>query len=344
MDLRALREMRDAINSILNAQIVTGPNAQIHYSDANMIIQVPTAPPAGLYPFATYKINNTTATDEQKLVYTEAGVTINDYTYQIRSGLVGYRPFLSIPTNLFDGTFDATYKDAWGNFESQVFCPNTDDTDYTQESLFDPPVSATFGASVALSNTSDVVINDAGDTIAFEQILIDPAQDANGCSLASFWLEMIDSPNPDTGVGLYARLYGRMWSYAGAAGTTGRPEFPFPQGPDIIPISAVGKVLPGDWNVNQPASDFSLPFLTGNLVNRYTRNGATLRGAWTADALSGQTFYNFDIVVDDSLIVDLTDGLTAYGVYQYIGNIGVQTEAPNTDPTNWKYIWTQIIL
>ena len=261
------------------------------------------------FPFKIYAIGNASATDVQKAFYAAAGQDINNFTFQIRSGIIGYRS-----QYLFVAGDD-------GVFETPIFCPNTD----INAINFDSPPQANTGQTIILSNTADTLIWDAsvdGITSPLPQIAIDPNFDSSGSDAASFYIKLID----DVSFGVYPKLYGRMYA---ADATMGRPTDPLPSVTDssIIPIGEVG--------LNQ--NDFPLTtfnqYISGNLTNRYAAFaplGSPLgpiniqRGYWDANVLTGQVFYAGDIVVDDTLLIGiaaLTGGSSAtgyfYGVYTY---------------------------
>jgi hypothetical protein len=57
LDLRSLRQMRDAVNALLNGQVIAGKTGQLHYSDSNIIVELPTPeiPAIPMHPFEIYQ-------------------------------------------------------------------------------------------------------------------------------------------------------------------------------------------------------------------------------------------------------------------------------------------------
>lgn len=283
---------------------------------------------SAFFPFKIYQIGNQSATDAQNAAYVAVGADINNFTFQIRSGFIGYRSqyFLHVG-------FPAT-------FEEPLFCICTDNID-----VFDSPPVANTGLTVVLSNAADTLIyDDSSFGLNLPQIAIDPTEDDLGQIRASFWIVLIDDPD----LGLYTQLWGRMFT-DDVFDSTGRPTDPLPSNTDssIVPI---GTVL---YNAALTGSFASLngvvQYLSGNLSNRYAALaplGSTLgpvsvpRGFWTADSLSGEVFYMGDVVQDDSAIYFTISGKNFYAVWTYTGasagKIAIISSPPSASSSNWK--------
>ena len=290
------------------------------------------------FPFKIYTIGNSSATDVQKAFYAAAGQDINNFTYQIRSGIIGYRSQYTVITDVDLGVY-----------EISMFCPNTDLTAIN----FDSAPVANTGQTIILSNAVDTLIWDASTetiTTPLPQIALDPTfDDVNLCE-SSFWIKIIDDPI----LGIYPQLWGRMFSRDGSAG---RPNVPLPSDQDssIVPIGEASIVQ------NTPSENTIYQYISGNLTNRYAALaplGSPLgpvniqRGYWTSDSLSGQAFYTGDVVVDDSftfgniaLIGGSFTGGSAFGVYTWQGGVQILTNPPNpgnVSPGN--FVMTGIVL
>jgi len=127
-----------------------------------------------MFPFKIYSIANTTATDVQRKIYTDLGLNIDDYTIQIRSGLIGFRPYVNFP-------WDSLYSwAAYGNFEQPIYCKCTDfrsDTD--DNNFYYQPTPNTYPGftSVILNDSTDTLIvgRDSGGNLIYNaQIALDP--------------------------------------------------------------------------------------------------------------------------------------------------------------------------
>ena len=290
-----------------------------------------------VFPFKIYNIGNQSASDVQKAAYVAAGADINYFTYQVRSGVVGFRSqYNFVPSGAVSGTF--------GVFEEGLNCLCTDDTQFFESS----PVANT-GLSIALSNVADVLIYDDKIGGPLPQILIDPTYDSAFVILASFYLKLIDDPAGTP----YSQLWGRMFTGA-ISDPTGRPTTPLPSVTDssIIPLGFVYLIK------NIPANSGVYQYQWGNLVNRYASESPLSsplgpvniqRGYWSAgaDNLSGQFFYKGDVVVDDTVLLGScasVGGSTAnvffYGVYTFIGTVSPQVNSPATEPGSWRQTGT----
>jgi len=263
---------------------------------------------------------------------------------QIRDGIIGFRSIYDIYT-LPDGS---TFFPGCGVYEYPLYCPNTDGTAYTapQGDTQDQYYGTNFSGQPTANSTQKtldatglVTQIDAGDIIIVPTVnSFNPNQ-----YLAVFWIEITDDPTD----GLTVILNGQLVSKAIFANTP-PPIFRgtiFPVGENIFPIG---------W-VEYPSGDIQ-QYQVGNLVNRYLPytlgNSSPLnyRGRWDADSLSGQAFYNGDLVQDDSQVVSslwvsatsggaTTTELQQYGVFVYIGGADIETVNPAGNLANWQRVW-----
>lgn len=277
---------------------------------------------ANMMPFKIYNISNTTDS------------TLSWRTFQIRCGYIGWR------TKSEDLVFQ-------GNFEQLIFCPFDGAGD-----VFDSPPIPSIGPSILLSNNQDTLILDklaneqTGNPI-LPQIVLQPQFDDFHQIAASFWIKVLD----DDEFGLNIQLWGRMYS-DNVFDSTGRPStiFPAPD-PTMIPLGHV-------FYLNDQQQSFVGQFQWGNLLNRFAPTAPPVapraspmqyRGAWTADNLSGQTFYPGDLVVDDTqrfnLAFNPVDGSVQayyYVVYMFIDDARQISQPPIQSPGQWRDMFSQI--
>lgn len=302
-----------------------------------------------VFPFNIYPVTNKTATDAQKKIFTDLHLDINDFTFQISSGVVGARSYINNPVgaqllNLFF-TFEAI-----GNFEQQLFCPCTDNNDLPFEYPPSSPKPNT-GTCVILDDTTPTLIFGipAGSPIntapiAYNQIVLNqingertiPPIPSNANWYAAFWLEIIDDPLN----GIYVNLMGQMF------GDFPRGKQVFPSGPNIITL---GMGLRGFDILTEQLETSVLQMQDGNAINRWTPNSNTFRGAWTelfAALPAGKdhiVVYPGDIVIDDTVTTGFASGsgVTSGNFYTVYGNIDTATSFvpvaanPQSEPTHW---------
>ena len=95
LDINALRQMRDAVNSLLNSRVVVGTTAQSHHSDSNVVYEIPNSTNV----VASYSFYN------PKTAY-QAGATVQVQTQQIVRGITlvpgTYGCITNLPTVLTD--------------------------------------------------------------------------------------------------------------------------------------------------------------------------------------------------------------------------------------------------
>lgn len=219
-----------------------------------------------------------------------------------------------------------------GNWELKMALVN-DLAFFNGDSFAQPAALATQGTLDSM--TATVIYDPTIATVAgtFGQIVLnDTSMDVDGTIQAAFWIEIIDD-----GASYYARVMGRMFS---SAGSGGRSTDPFPAASEsIIPLCVI--------EANPGFDPYIRPLTVGDVVNRTVEGSSKFRGAWTADALSGQIFFPRDIVYDDTTsgAYPLTKALTTpagnftyRAQYRYIGaSPAAMTSVPNTDPTHWQY-------
>jgi len=274
--------------------------------------------------------------------------------FQIRDGIIGFRSIYDIYT-LPD---DTTFFPGCGAYEYPLYCPNTDGTAYTvpQADTADQYYGVNFGrqplvnaTQKTLDATGLVTTIDAGDLI-----IIPSTNDFSpGSCLAVFWIEITDDPDDGLSVSLKGQLVGDT-VFTHAPPPIHRATI-FPVGENVFPI---GWVEFPSGNIQQ--------YQVGNLVNRYlpytlgSSSPLNLRGTWIADSLSGQAFYNGDVVLDDSktypyptspVYGSTTDSsfvsfpssaIQWINAYVYINGSGIETADPNTNLANWKKIYSML--
>lgn len=328
LDFKAMRRTQQAVNSLLNGRIQQGKNdiGIIHYSDANMVIELPKPALTELmFPFKIYGIKNASATDIQKTEFSSLGLNINDFTIQIRGGLVGARPYIN---NVLSGSSpQAICDDATGNFEllMEVNCTDTP----TQGGVGVPNIPAQYfyqpfpnmGTTVILDKNQPTLLRGipAGSPpgtpfSVFNQVALNQISDNNGPGSdnlwsAGFWLEIVDDANN----GVYVNLWGIM--FADAGNLNGRTTNQFPKGPNIIPL---GEVLLTQPNGSGAIVSQVTNVQTGNSVGRFYPGCSTMRGRW------------------GDLYAALPAGLTH--LVWYPGDMVVDTTDPITDPSGFIYL------
>lgn len=294
-------------------------------------------------PFLIYQETDTTSTDAQKKVYTDLGLDINDYTYQIRSGIIGARSKFVDPTQ--NDSQAAFYVS--GNFESQIWVPCTDymgflgsagggNGDNGSSGQFDDPLMPNdiegLQTGIILDSTADTVLSSNMAGVFCTQIFLNPLADAFGDAAAGFWLNVADNQNPVGGAdpGLTVELWGRMFTFDTFEA---RSQQPFPYGQNIIPLGCCMRHVPTgldtrlEFNQEQQSA-------WGNVVNRYPPGGPIWRGRWVTNALVNQYFFPNDEVFDDS--AGSTGGV-GWGRYTFIGAVPArETQAPHMAASgNW---------
>lgn len=299
-----------------------------------------TPAPAGvveMFPFKIYNFQNNLLT------------TNNWRTFQMRDGIISARSRFTLgggsPFSIFV-YYCGTGIPASGNFETYFRIPC--DGSYPDQFSTPPIVSVPNGASpagqITIANATDTQIfgrDSIGTGVGvYDQYLLSPELDSDTSVTATFWLEIFDSAS----FGFTVNLWSRMVSIEG---TAGRPLTPFPvASPKIIPLAIVQAYSSGFNQVQQ--------LITGNLVNRYINSQddilqqTTERGKWTADSLSGQVFYDGDLVIDDSItasqsLVSPAGSFTYNKIYKYKGGGNIETVPPHTGgATKWTYVGVYI--
>src|SRR6185312_6952778 len=199
LDLRSMRETSQAVNSLLNSNMILGKQAKVHHSDSNVVYEIPKQESEiFVFPFKIYNINN--LTDPSK----------NAQTFQIRDGLVGFRPnYIYTGENLTS----MRQLTANGNYELPLYVSGTDglfqsgevwqyathgDVDFSQTQ------SANTGGSVTFDGTTNPLLicsTQSGTTNPTNvQIVIDPG--VNASFEVSFYIKIIDDVD-----GAYTELW-----------------------------------------------------------------------------------------------------------------------------------------
>lgn len=247
---------------------------------------------SAFFPFKIYNINNV------------SNPSLSSFTIQIRSGQIAMR-----------SAYKVDYPLVANNSEQPMDCL----LDNTPQ--FDSQPTALTGGNITLDNLVDTLIYDSGPLNLqvgnTKQIVFDGTSDIAGSALSSYWIEVIDTAAAGATQGLSFKLWGRMFQIHGDA-PPARQETPFPTASaSIIPLGIVTCQLGTIISIEQ--------FVSSNLINRYPQSplnskcstAGFLRGAWTADSLSGQVFWPGDLVVNDSAILQTIAGINFYGVYSY---------------------------
>lgn len=301
---------------------------------------------AMVLPFQIYRINNL------------ADPTKNTQTFQVRDGLVGFRPSYVYPGETISTMRQHT---ANGNYEMPLFVAGTDglfssgqpwqfatagDVDFSQV------VSANIGGSVIFDGTTNPLLicsTQAGSAKPTGvQIVINPG--GNAFFQISFWIKIIDGP-----AGVYTELWASRANGAGVpnfaasaianlAQTIGIGLVTFEGGQYIISQCQYGhlfnRYLEFSPNPTLPVADGS----AGGL--KFSGLPQVHRGKWTANALSGKIFYPGDQVINDTVSFNVGANppgplFSVYKIWTYLGgqdafgNTGIKTEAVSPALGNW---------
>lgn len=334
-DIRAQREMAQAVNAMLNRQVIPGSALALHQSDSNEVLVIPQPTFETVFPFLLYSIDNVSATDEQIAQFTSLNTNINDYTVQIRSGIIGARPYISPLES--SGLYGDLALPGVGNFETLLYCPNTDSAPQSKSisgflpllDYFYYPKTANKGTTIIIDNTQDTLLvgippsSPVGtQPVSCDQICLNPEIDGFDqfqSSAASFWIEIVDDLNN----GLYPNLMARMFTLDPP---TARQSQLFPAGNNIIPIGVY--IIGANLNVTGylPLTPSNLyQILGGNLTDRFQAGMTPLRGMWNelfADLPDGATDLNFfpgDQVIDDTAEIPFGGG-NIYNLWQVVAD------------------------
>lgn len=317
------KQQSDAINK-LRRRILTPP------------IQ-PASQVATPFPFFIYNINN--ATDSTK----------NAQTFQIRDGLVGFRPQYVYPDTNINGMRQLT---ANGNYEMPLLATGTDGLSFENINPweyangqngnidFSTPVKQNIGGSVIFDGSVNpmlVYTNQPGTVNqSGVQIVIDPG--SNAFFQVSFWVKIIESAS-----GAYTELWASLANGAGVPNFAASfPNLDFTFSIGLITLDA------GKYVISQCQY--------GHLLNRYLetpprpsndnspgnpkffRIPQIQRGNWTNQALSGKIFYPGDVVIDDTQSFAVAALGLCFKSYICIADgIFTSTTAPHGDLTNWQF-------
>lgn len=297
------------------------------------------------FPFYIYNIDN--ATDSTK----------NAQTFQIRDGLVGFRP-------QYHYSFTDTQMNrllANGNYELPLLATGTDGIGFASPNPwqlysgandapdFSIPVTQNGGGSITFDGTTNPMLICSNDPATANppgvQIVIDPG--ANAFFQVSFFVKIIDAAG-----GAYTELW------ASRNNGLGNPPLFSKTIPNIEQTIAIGAIT-----FRQNVGYFISQVQYGHLMNRYlelapnpTAPTAVVgsepkyaqvaqvnRGYWTFNGLSGKMFYPGDVVVDDTVNFTVAALGGCYKSYVCISPTGALTSAtaPHGDATNW--IFYQVI-
>jgi hypothetical protein len=356
LDIASIRQTQAAVNALLNNKMVvgSGTEGEIHNSDGNTIFELPAPPNVDMiFPFKIYAEKNLSATADQIKQFTDLNVDINNYTLQIRSGVVAGRTYINNPTQAVHVSLFSD-NPMYGNFEQQIYCPNTDSNgsnlirNVTTNDYFYYPLTVNKnGPCRIIDSVQDTLLygvpeaTPSADITKTGQVCINPIIDGFDQfqnNTASFWIEIIDSPV----IGYRANLMARMF---GTSGTVpGRQTTAFPLGGNIVPI--------GIWQLSANVNVTGyLPFITAseqiqavNLVNRFPQGFNTYRGIWSDLYLAlpaGKTnlaFYPGDIVEDTTHSIGTIGSSNVYPIYVMTGPVPIFVNVgdnPRSDPANW---------
>lgn len=343
LDFKSMKQTTQAVNSLLNSKIIIGKEAKAHHSDSNVIYEIPDTTQEQMFPFKIYNIRNF------------KGDAPDSRTFQIRSGLVGFRSNYLFPDSNLGGTL-YYYQ---GNWELPLIATGTDSVvpesslapwQYSRW-LFDEPgmdffaqPTSNVGGSVTLDDTGLATLICGNDDVGLNppnvQIVIPIFVKNTDTKIvnASFWIKIIDDPD----AGPYTELWGKC-----SAGDISNPVFgatDITQHQEItFAIGLVHYAINGGLIISNAQ--------TGHLLNRYLQlspnptapavppNGLLqniaqiFRGKWTSNALSGKMIYPGDIVIDDTVNHVVTGLGNVF--YSYIYGDGghptpkIVTTAPN---------------
>jgi len=290
------------------SKLIPNPDGQTLVLSTNPSAQLET-----FFPFKIYPMPNV------------VDPTLSALTYQVRSGYVSWRSAYKLTVPLMGEAFSPM-----GNNEQLIYCLCTDFT-----TNFQAQPTAGTGGNVPLANATDTLIFDpTGGSFAYAQVVINADLDANNQRLFSFWINIVD--NPDPLIGVYAQLWGRMWT-TDVVNVLGRNSQPFPGGYSTIPLGFYDGTDAGivtQLQFNNVLNRFS-PSPSGSLVSP----AGILRGYWSeiiAASPTGQIFWSGDRVVDDTVIIK-TDGTNDfYGTYTFKAPYALQSLSPSTNLTNWR--------
>ena len=345
-DISSLRQTQKAVNALLNARVVQGTgNGFIHLADGSTVYELPAQDVTPIFPFKIYNTTNSTLTSAQVAEFSAQGSSPDTYCFQIRNGVLSGRPYLGVNANFLEGFFGNL--PIQGNFEvtSEIgtdtfFQPGGGS--YVEDFLYPETPNTGTGTILPSDGTPGLIVGtpkgSPAGTLATvnSQVFSNPMLDDNGTSSAGYWIEIVDDPLNY----FYLNLMGQMWA-GDIIDSTGRGVYPFPTGPNIIPL---GVSIITTLNQRQTYVE-NLQF--GNLINRYSGNGY-YRGKWNeifaavpaSATAGGLIFYPGDIVEDDSAVINI-GGSNCHGVFIYTAtnyNALLVTANPQTYGGDWKMI------
>ena len=311
-DLKAIRQTRQSVNSLLNSQVVYTDKAQgrfIH-SDSNMVLELPTPVESPvMFPFKIYQIDN------------RIDKSLNKYTFQIRSGLIGFRSAYKIPEDGASLSSVTTYCYT-ANWEMPLIGTGTDNVNWNAYQYllsgsaidFSAPPTVNGGGSVDLDPAGAPTLiceNYPGSSFPFDGVQITISAAAIEPVSAVFWIKVLD----DAVLGPYTQLWGKVNFQEGL--TT---EFSYPSISDGSELVLIGSVTYGGniSGFNNP-NGVVCQSQCGNLLNRYLQlapilTGTPFRGvpqvfrgkvsgipvSSTVGSVNYRIYFPGDIVIDDA--------------------------------------------
>ena len=319
---------------------------------------MPPPPVPEMYPFRIYNIQNATLTPSQLAQFTSKNANPDNFCFQLRNGFASCRPYLGVNYFMLDTNYyNGTIAGIMGNNEIAPYPVGTDTVPSIGQYVdyYDYPAVPNSGTAIVLPSTGAVLINGipAGSPVgtaqtSYQQVFANPIlDDYYGESLLSFWIEIVDDPLNGT----YLNLNAQMWT-TNISDSTGRTNYPFPVGQNIIPIGVGGySIYLSQFGIGHES--FSQNYQTGNIINRYVEQDANFRGTWndifapTSPAADGLIFYNGDMVFDDKTLCT-SGGINFYRTYVFINQspqvlMSDQNPAGGANSGWWKNVGCSIL-
>ena len=314
-DLTGIEAMRQAVNSLLNGQLIGG---EIIYSDSNVVYNPSSKKSTVVNNFQIYNIGN--STDETK----------SNSTFQIRPGIIGFRPSLFSSSGIGISGISDLINRVVANCEVPLIGCGTDDTFFNLTPMTFPKISrsASFGAdflsnSAPSKNAGDSIVlpSDGSPILICDNSYLTPTPAgvqivvpniATGVGfMADFWILIKE----DSTNGAYTELWGRSAPSLPNAPYSPAGMFTGDKAKMMIYLGVIIFDDDGSFQIFQTQS--------GNLLNRYCQKTPftdsssgnsfryvpqNFRGQWSGvpssvDLGTGDTvkiFYPGDVVIDDT--------------------------------------------
>ena len=336
-DIERIRQTTEAVNASRNLQIYVGQKAAIHQSDSNTLIELPPNTPKidKVSNFQIYNIDN--ATDPTK----------NNFTFQIRPGIIGFRPAYFPYGFAQSNDFSNVVGCMLGNWEFPLVGTGTENS-ATQ--YYPPPYPFSYsgysdpfdsyatpypnqGGSVVIPNTGAATLITSTNPSAFNsgvQIEIEPlAPDVHGNQYyVYFWLLIKE----DSANGCYTELWGQASGRgfgtvaifpSGAQGVNAIP-LGFIFWGDIAQSSAFGisQVQTGNAIGNmRPINPALIPHGSYPEVNEIPQNwrgkNSIIPIAFSASGNDYRVYYPGDVITDDSAQLHFASGTGVSNLTNY---------------------------